>query len=489
MRTIQAQSTPRLILMLSVCAFILFLACLFYGVIIPQTPGRMERPSAALIPEEPLWAALAALPLPIPRHPHLVAVCLIGVAIVMFAAYGLAVYISWRQPAHAKSLGLVGGAALLFFLVGALALPNVNTDIFNYIMRGRVAAVYMSNPYVVPADTFPDDPIYPYASHRYTKYTGGKLPAWMLVNIGLASISGHHPSTVLFVYRLAFLLCNAANLALIALILHQLRSPFMLTGLIIYAWNPIIAIYGQSKTDTLMVFFLLLAVLLITRGSTRLAVIPLGCSAAVKLITLPLIIVYGLRELRLRRWHELAWLVLLLGLTVMGLYAPFWEGDNLLFRHLRMARGGGSEASSLFRPLLVAGFGGLLLWAGFRQDGSNQKLLRSWAVVMLYFALFLTKISFAWYLMTLVALVGLIVEWRFVLSTILLSFSSFLFNSWQATTTPAFPLPNLFSLPRLVVYLTPLSLVVLCIILYILWQTMRQQRQAQSKRLASDPGL
>ena len=38
-------------------------------------------------------------------------------------------------------MGFVGAAAVLCFLISTFALPNVNRDIYNYIVSGRVAAV------------------------------------------------------------------------------------------------------------------------------------------------------------------------------------------------------------------------------------------------------------------------------------------------------------------------------------------------------------
>ena len=105
-----------------------------------------------------------------------------------FAAYATAIYLAWNQPCGRRCLFVVVGAALLFFLVTVFALPNVNRDIYNYIISGRVAAVYSGNPYQLAPDQFPDDPLYRYASARYTGYPGdNKLPMWMLMNIALGS--------------------------------------------------------------------------------------------------------------------------------------------------------------------------------------------------------------------------------------------------------------------------------------------------------------
>src|SRR5262245_20563519 len=110
----RGQAETRLGLVLGILAGLLLAAYFFYGMLLPQTPSRLARPSAALIPERPLWAWVVSLPLPIPHHPLPLATCLIGVTVGAFAVYGLAIYISWQRPSDALSLGIVVSAGLLF---------------------------------------------------------------------------------------------------------------------------------------------------------------------------------------------------------------------------------------------------------------------------------------------------------------------------------------------------------------------------------------
>ena len=456
-----ARNEARLALLLSCLAGILLITLLFYGFVIPQTPGRMAKPAASLIPQLPLWAWIVSLPIPIPHSGELLAHSLLVSAGVAFGLYVLAVYFSWNRPARAGTLLVVVLAALLFFLIAALALPNVNTDIFNYIMRGRVGAVYHQNMYYVPADRFPMDPIYPYAEHRYTRTGTGKLPAWELIDVFLAWLANDAPITNLFVYRFAFLLFNAANVALIAAILHKLNPQYLLAGLILYAWNPIVAVYGQSKTDTIMVFFLLLAILLLLVGRARFAVVALGLSVLVKLITLPLVPIYWLRELRLGRWRHVVADTLLLVATAVAVYAPFWLGYERPLRQLVQAGNGVADLPGIVL-LLGAGAAVLgLLWAGLTQDGSHEQLIHRWAVVTLLVSFYLATLGLSWYLMTLIAIVSLAVDWRLVPPTIGLSFAAFFKNTWESADTGAFQLPELVASPWSLVYLALLGLVVL----------------------------
>ena len=48
------------------------------------------------------------------------------------------------------------------------------------------------------------------------------------------------------------------GIALVAMILRELSPQHLLAGTILFGWNPIVSNFGTGKTDTVMVFFLLL---------------------------------------------------------------------------------------------------------------------------------------------------------------------------------------------------------------------------------------
>jgi hypothetical protein len=409
----------------------------------------MADPSAELINAFPLWSFVAGLPLPVPRQNYTLAITLVATSLIKFAAYGAAIYLAWKQPYHRRWLVIVVGAALLAYIITVLALPNINRDIYNYIVSGRVAAVHGSNPYQVAPDVFPNDSIYRYASPRYTGYAGdNKLPMWMLINVALARLGGDSPIANLLLYRTVFLLFNLANLLLIVRILQAVQPRLLLAGVTLYAWNPIVIAYGQSKVDTVMVFFLLLSALALVQEKRTLAVIALGLSTMVKLITLPLIVVYWLYTLRSRSLRELALHSALLGLMVIVLYAPFWYGPELLIVQLQQLLNVTDAGTSIARMLLYAGFILGVAWVGLWRDGQAKNMLAGWALVMLLLALFVTKFGFSWYLMALIAVASLALDWRFALIVIVLSGASFFMNTWDSASNEVMKLPMLFPAPR-----------------------------------------
>ena len=463
--------------LLYICAAsILFLAAYYYSFIVPQTPGRLTRESVSLIPELPLWSIISSLPLPIPQSSWLVAGTLLIVTVAAFAAYGLAVFISWNRLARSKTVLLIALTACAFFLVSALSLPNTSTDIFNYIVNGRIAAVHNSNPYFVTADEFPDDPVYPYASKNYTGIAADKMPFWILTNVLLAKLTGDNVTTNLLIYRLALLLFNVANLLLVAIIAQRLNPRFLASALIIYGWNPIVIIHAQSKSDTLMALMLLLTILFLIMGRRILTVAALGLSVMVKLITLPLAAVFVLRNLRLQRWRALIVDILILGGASLLLAVLLWQNRELAIRFIALIGVAGASAPGVLRIGLIIGFCLLVLAVSYFQDGSSEKLLWGWALVFLYFILFLTKFALAWYLITLLAIVSLVFDWRIVLVTGALSFTSFFFNAWYSTFTKAFSPPELSSIPAFFVYILMPGLVAAAVFLFALGLQKLKQR-------------
>jgi hypothetical protein len=462
----------RLAAALGALALLLFTAFCFYAFVVPQTSVRMARTSASLIDDVSFWSWLASSGLPVPRGQWTIAGSLILSALIAFALYGAAVYATWTRRAGRRLLFLAAGVAVLFSLVSVFALPNVNTDIYNYIVTGRVAAVHDANPYTVAPDRFPSDPIYPYAEHRYTAHPDVKLPTWMLVNVPLAKAAGDDPVVNLLLYRLVFLAFGLANIALVAAIVTRLDPRFTLAAVVAWGWNPIVVVFGTSKVDTVMVTFLLLAVLLFLIARPRFAAVSLVLSAFVKLITLPFVATYWLGELARRRWRRLAVATALMCLTVLVLYLPYGTSPDLLLDHLGLigrrdsenpVDGGGGSGPSPARVLLAAGFGFLVVWVGLTQSDTLRKLLRGWGLLSVYFALFLVPLGLSWYLMAPIAIAALALDWRLLLLTGLLSFSSFLVNAWDSTSSSAFPLPDV-AVSRGFVYLAPVGLGLLLVL-------------------------
>ena len=462
---------------LGLLAMCLFIVYFIYFFIIPQTPARLTRPSASLVSDFPLWSWLVSIPLPVPDDPKSVAILLVAITVIAFAIYGLVVYLSWKLRARSGTLALVLIPTGAYLLLSTFALPNLNTDIFNYMLRGRLTAVYDKNPYRVAADEIPHDPVYPYASHDYTDVAEWwKLPLWTSIEIGLAKLTGDDVAKNLLIYRVAFLLVNISNLILIAIIINNINLSFLIAGLVLYAWNPIIVILGQSKGDTFIVFFLLLAILLMVIERRNLTIVPLTLSVLIKMTTLPFLAVYLLMNLRRKKWRDYIILGILFAITAAVFYIRFDLGDYLTTQLVSIIGMSGGSAPDFFRNFMRVVFVVLIIVIGITRSGEKKQMILGWVILALFFSLFLINYGKVWYLIPLIALACLTPDWRTISTTYLLSFFGFLIYTWNSGFNKEFAAPVVISLPRYIIYLGLLSVGLIAIGAVLLWKMLKQKK-------------
>jgi len=373
-------------------------------------------------------------------------------SIVSFSAYGLAIWLVWRRTPSRALMTTIVSSALAFMVLSVWSLPNFNTDIYDHILRARTITEYRENPYTVEPAAFPQDPIFPYTSPKFIYMTTDKLPVWTLVSAVGAAVAGDDPTTNLLVARGTITLFNMANVMLIVRILRRWNPLYAMAGAVAYGWNPVNIILTQGKPDPVMVFFLLLAVLTLSAKRYRLMIIFLALATLTKLIPLPLAGIYFLREIKAHRWKEVIIGSLLFALTVILLYLPFVNTFDVVEDQISLLRRGGSGLPSGMRTLFAAGFAVMVLWLGLYHADTDRQMLWSWALAMLYFALFLTKIVNSWYHLTFIAIAAVTVRWPMLLMMLAITWSSFLLNTWRAASTPEFVLPSP-QIPRLILYL------------------------------------
>lgn len=457
-------ANPTLILItMVVCTIAILSFFLFYNFVMPQAPSRLERPSEALIDEVPIWSTVASFPLPFMQNPQTVAALIILFTAAVFAFYGLAAYLSLKFQLPRVCRWLIPAAAAFFSFLSIWALPTVNSDIYYHIMQAHIALFHNQNPYYVSTLEFPTDPLYIYVSQPYRPLVSVYPPAWTIFTIIPTLLSGSEPVANLLALRFTLWLFNLANIVLVAQILRRLNPQLQLTGVILYGWNPIIAVLGQSKPDTIMAFFLLAACLLLILNHASLAIVDLTLSALVKLITLPLVLAFILWQVIHRDWWGTLTSTLIAGFTTLMLYAPFLQEPGLVLRHLEEVNRGASAFPSGIRLILIAAFFMVLLYSTFKGN-TIQNRLHGWTIIMLYFAIFFTTPANSWYLISLIALVSITPSLPMIWMAVPISGFSFFLNSWEITSSDTFRLPALLP-SRASIYVILTGIVAISIIL------------------------
>ena len=222
---------------------------------------------------------------------------------------------------------------LLFGFTLVWLYPITANDLFRYVLRARIWAVYGASPMLAPPDAFPKDPYLPFAG-EFGAWVSGYGPLWELMAqvpvrlLGATEMVGGSVSLKILV-----LLCYLAC----AVLLGWFVKPHVTLGsgnasvtvLVFFAWNPLVLmqVMGNGHNDMVLMLFLVLGIAWWQRGHWWATTLALALAVAAKapaLLVIPLFVVALARE-------QAAWrqrIPKLLGAGAIGLvviylcYAP-----------------------------------------------------------------------------------------------------------------------------------------------------------------------
>ncbi len=293
---------------------------------------------------------------------------------------------------------LLGG--LLLALPLLFAYPINATDVYRYVIRGRVASAYGQSPFVAPPSTFIGDPFMPLAG-EWAGETSPYGPLWEMVAAGVTAISGDNLLLGVWLFKLLALACFLAGAAVIWAAAGE--RPGQAAAALLWAWNPalLLTFALNGHNDALMLLWLLLGYWAGRRGRP-IAGFLLMCLAAltkpVAALVLPVFFIAAWRALPDGRARARFTLVaaggtaVLTWLSFLPWAAPgrFWQTPlELVGRLLREATDGGgfSPAVWLYFALgqrvgietigavlrgLFALFAAWVLWRGWRGRAARR---------------------------------------------------------------------------------------------------------------------
>lgn len=246
---------------------------------------------------------------------------------------------------------------LYFILAGSLLLalpllftyPINATDIFRYVIRGRIASVYGQNPFVVPAASFTSDPFI-LLTGEWANETSPYGPVWELVAAGLTAISGDSLLVGVLLFKLLALACFSIMTALIWSLLPKNHSRVAYT--LLWAWNPALFLIFvvDGHNDAVMLLWLVLGYWLARRGCVVSGFLVMSLAALTKpiaILALPFFFLEFFRHMAASR-RRLA-LAALLGVPILtwlaflpwaGSHGPLRTSIELALRLVREATGG-----------------------------------------------------------------------------------------------------------------------------------------------------
>jgi hypothetical protein len=255
------------------------------------------------------------------------------------ALYLFAVFLVERIPLRSLALLVIVGGALLMRLLILPSAPSISDDVFRYLWEGRVQRLGL-NPYTV----FPDLPgLEALQDRAHPLVTGGTVST---LYPPLTELSFRLVTTV-WAYKVLYTVLDLSSIALLLAILAALKQP--LHRVLIYAWNPtvIVSFAMSGHHDSLAIFLLLAANLALIYRKDRLSISFLALSVLSKFFPAILLPAF-LKRTQIRHAG------VFLGVVALG-YVPFLGAGRALFKGLSDYAAGWEGNDSLFRLLRLAG--------------------------------------------------------------------------------------------------------------------------------------
>lgn len=221
-------------------------------------------------------------------------------------------------PAQARLKRLVLAFGLLHGFTLVWMYPVSANDLFRYVLRGRLWAVYGASPMITPPNAFPNDPFIAFAG-EFGHWTSGYGPLWELLvqvplRLGAVEMTAGAASLKLLVW-----LCYAAAAWLIGWRARP-EGGRSLAALTFFAWNPLVQLQvsGNGHNDMAFLVLVVLGLVLWQSGRWFWVTVCLALAAAVKASAWPLLPLFGVVLLR-RQTTWRARLAVAAGAAVTGL--------------------------------------------------------------------------------------------------------------------------------------------------------------------------
>lgn len=252
----------------------------------------------------------------------------------------------------------LGRRPLVSILAGALALalpllwtyPVNATDIFGYVIRGRIASAYGENPFSTPAAALVGDPFMPLVG-EWAGETTPYGPLWEILAAGLTAICGDSLLVGVMLFKALGFICF---LITGALIWNLLPSKGRILHTTLWAWNPglLLTFVMNGHNDAVMLMWLVLGYWFGRRGRPVVGLLIMVLAILTKpiaVLVVPLFFLGFMRELPDGRERARVAALSAAGAVVLAwlVFLP-WAGEggalrapiDLTMRLVREATGG-----------------------------------------------------------------------------------------------------------------------------------------------------
>ena len=254
---------------------------------------------------------------------------------IAFAGQAVLYYVGWRAARRASgpdAWAIVAWSALAFAVALIFVYPLGSTDIWGYIVHGRIVGIYHANPFVQVGYDYPKDPFFGYMGWPGATSAYGSL--WEMLAGVTARLAGNSIVANVVAFKLLSGLFLAGCAALVTAILRaapagaqpagsgalpagragqgaggrplaavgatQPPGDRSLAGFLLIAWNPMILYetLANRHNDVAMAFCILLAAWALLRHRYTPAILALLAGTLLKFIPALLLSAAGLIALR-----------------------------------------------------------------------------------------------------------------------------------------------------------------------------------------------
>lgn len=320
-----------------------------------------------------------------------------GLVVSLFYLYGR----GYRQLLQHHTLPFLSLILIvtLYAIPLFLTYPINATDIYRYVIRGRVRSVYGENQFEVPPAAFDEDPFHLFAG-EWADETTPYGTVWELLATAVTHFTGNNLVAGILAFKFIGLLSHLLSGWLIWALLNSQSAGHRLGLTWLWLANPALLLnfIVNGHNDALMIFWLLLSLYLIFKNRPFLGMVILPLAPLTKpiaLLALPFVFFLSWQQKKsMFEQLKLAAFTFIstLSLTILT-FLPFGPPITLVQRLLRELAAGAGFSIMAFFILLSRALGfhlplarvttigqiGLLLWFGWLlwQSWGGRSPLRS----------------------------------------------------------------------------------------------------------------
>jgi alpha-1,6-mannosyltransferase len=352
----------------------------------------------------------------------------------LFVLYLLLLMMCRRNGLAARRTRLLAfGFPVIFNVLFMLSAPNLSIDLFSYISHGYISTVLHDNPYVQPSSVVARTELGPRLEaygwrpvHPVSPYG----PVWTHVETAVAHVSGGVRAQMV-TFKAIVVAASLGSAMLIWFILGRLKPEHQVLGTLAYLWNPMIVVElaGEGHNDSVMVFFVLLALALTMQARVRAGLSAMSLGVLTKYLPVALLPPQLAYLWRARRstprftTRVVSGLAISLGLAIVS-FASLWVGVRTL-NGIRMSGQLGETGSTptvilhlvsrIVQPsaadpvayaLAIAALA-IVVWLRTSSVSDVPGMLRAGAAISLAYLLFASPSYWPWYAVMPVALMAL----------------------------------------------------------------------------------